>query len=139
MTIHQTQFTYNTQGRGTYEITDRIEQAIRNSKIKTGICQVFIHHTSASLIITENADPSVRHDLEIILKRLAPDADPAYRHDYEGDDDMSAHIRCVLTNDSLSIPVMNRRSGLGTWQGIFIYEHRTGHFNRKITVTILGE
>ena len=100
---------------------------------------MFIHHTSASLIITENADPTVRSDLETIMQRLAPDGDPAYRHDYEGDDDMSGHIRCVLTNDTLTVPITNGRSGLGTWQGIFLYEHRTGHFQRKLTVTILGE
>lgn len=137
--VYQQAFTYNTRGRGTYNITSDVENYIRDSSIKTGICTVFIHHTSASLIITENADPTVRSDLETIMQRLAPDGDPAYRHDYEGDDDMSGHIRCVLTNDTLTVPVTNGRSGLGTWQGIFLYEHRTGHFQRKLTVTILGE
>lgn len=137
--IYQQKFTYPTRGRDTYDLSREVETHIHNSRIKTGICTIFIHHTSASLIITENADPTVRSDLETIMQRLAPDGDPAYRHDYEGDDDMSAHIRCVLTNDSLTVPVTNGRSALGTWQGIYLYEHRTGHFQRKLTVTIMGE
>ena len=137
--VYQQTFTNATKGRGTYEISTEVNHHIRNSGIRTGICTVFIHHTSASLILTENADPTVRTDLETILQRLAPDGDPAYRHDYEGDDDMSAHIRCVLTNDSLTIPVSKGSSNLGTWQGIFLYEHRTGQFQRRLTVTILGE
>ena len=137
--VYQSTFTCNPRGRGTYNISAQVEQHIHNSGIRTGICSVFIHHTSASLIITENADPSVRRDLETILHRLAPDGDPAYEHDYEGDDDMSGHVRCMLTHDSLSIPVTQGASGLGTWQGIFLYEHRFGHFSRRLTVTILGE
>ncbi len=137
--IYQQQFSYSTQGRGTYNLCSQLEKHIRDSRITTGICTVFIHHTSASLIITENADATVRTDLETIMQRLAPDGDPAYRHDYEGDDDMSAHIRCVLTNDSLTIPVTKGQSALGTWQGVYLYEHRTSHFNRKLTVTIIGE
>ncbi|HPE61241.1 MAG TPA: secondary thiamine-phosphate synthase enzyme YjbQ [Thiolinea sp.] len=137
--VYQSTFTFNTRGRGTYKLTTQVEQHIRASSIRTGICSVFIHHTSASLIITENADPSVRRDLETILRRLAPDGDPAYEHDDEGDDDMSGHVRCMLTRDSLSIPVTQGASGLGTWQGIFLYEHRFGHFSRRLTVTILGE
>lgn len=137
--IYQQSFSYATKGRGTYELTLEIDNHIRNSNIKTGICSVFIHHTSASLLITENADPTVRTDLEMIMQRLAPDGDPEYRHDYEGDDDMSAHVRCVLTNDSLTVPVSKGRSALGTWQGIYLYEHRTSHFQRRLTVTIMGE
>ncbi|MEZ5537924.1 MAG: secondary thiamine-phosphate synthase enzyme YjbQ [Thiolinea sp.] len=137
--IYQQTFTHNTRGRGTYDLSHEVENHIRNSGIKTGICTVFIHHTSASLIITENADPTVRSDLETIMQRLAPDGDPAYRHDYEGDDDMSAHIRCVLTNDSLTIPVSKGRSLLGTWQGAYLYEHRTGQFQRRLTITVMGE
>lgn len=137
--IHQIQTTYTTRGRGTYEISDLVEKEIIKSAINTGLCSIFIHHTSASLLITENADPSVRKDLETILRRLAPDGDPAYQHDYEGDDDMSGHVRCMLTNDSLTIPVTRGRSGLGTWQGIFLYEHRYGSFARKLTITIMGE
>jgi secondary thiamine-phosphate synthase enzyme len=137
--IYQQTFMQSTRGRGTYDLSHETERHIRASRIKTGICTLFIHHTSASLIITENADPTVRGDLETIMQRLAPDADPAYRHDYEGDDDMSAHIRCVLTNDSLTIPVTNGRSALGTWQGVYLYEHRTADFQRKLTITIMGE
>jgi len=132
-------FSLQTQGRSTTEITDKVNQLVAESGIQTGICTVFIQHTSASLIITENADPTVRVDLETILQRLAPDGDPEYRHDYEGDDDMSAHVRCMLTNDSLTIPVTNARLGLGTWQGVSLYEHRYRPHHRKVTVTILGD
>lgn len=137
--IFQQSFTLPTKGRSTYSITSQLEALIRQSGIQTGLCHVFIHHTSASLIITENADPAVRHDLETILQRLAPDADPAYRHDYEGDDDMSAHVRCMLTHTELTIPVTRGQSALGTWQGLYVYEHRTGQFQRQLTVTIYGE
>ncbi|WP_020395978.1 secondary thiamine-phosphate synthase enzyme YjbQ [Thiolinea disciformis] len=137
--IFQQSLTLTTKGRGTYSITAQIEQLIRQSGIQIGLCHVFIQHTSASLIITENADPAVRHDLETILQRLAPDADPTYRHDYEGDDDMSAHVRCMLTHTELTIPVTRGQSVLGTWQGVYVYEHRIGQFQRQLTVTIYGE
>lgn len=136
MAIHQQHFNFQTNGRNTYSITNDIERVIRESGAKTGLCHVFIHHTSASLIITENADPDVRHDLETIIKRLAPDADPQYLHTLEGPDDMSAHVRCILTQTEMTIPVTQGQSGLGTWQGVFLWEHRTGSFNRKVTVTI---
>jgi secondary thiamine-phosphate synthase enzyme len=139
MTVYQQTLSIPTQGRGTYNITAQIDKLIRASGISTGLCHVFIHHTSASLIITENADPLVRQDLETILQRLAPDGDPAYRHDYEGDDDMSGHIRCMLTNTDVTIPVSRGQSALGTWQGLYLYEHRTGRFQRKLTVTVYGE
>lgn len=135
---YQKTFTYKTSGRGTYDITREINQIIAQSGIEIGLCNLFIQHTSASLIITENADSDVRHDIETVLKRLAPDGDPEYRHDYEGDDDMSAHIRCILTNDSLMVPVTNGRAALGTWQGVYLYEHRTSRFNRNIVVTVMG-
>lgn len=135
---YQKTFTYKTSGRGTYDITREINQIIAQSGIEVGLCNLFIQHTSASLIITENADSDVRHDIETVLKRLAPDGDPEYRHDYEGDDDMSAHIRCILTNDSLMVPVTNGRAALGTWQGVYLYEHRTSRFNRNIVVTVMG-
>lgn len=136
---YQDNFTYATSGRGTYDISREINRIIQKSGIRTGLCSLFIQHTSASLIITENADSAVRHDIETVLQRLAPDGDPEYRHDYEGDDDMSAHIRCILTNDSLTVPVSNGRTALGTWQGIYLYEHRTSRFNRKIVVTVIGD
>lgn len=139
MPLHQTQLTISTSGRNTYNITHDIESLIAESSINTGLCHVFIHHTSASLIITENADPDVRVDLETILSRLAPDADPEYRHTLEGPDDMSAHVRNMLTQTEMTIPVTRGRSTLGTWQGVFLWEHRTGSFNRNITVTVTGE
>lgn len=114
MTIHQSQLTLQTNGRNTYSITQELEAEILKSGITTGLCHIFIHHTSASLIITENADPDVQTDLETLIKRIAPDGDLEYRHILEGDDDMSAHMRCVLTQTELTIPVINGRSGLGT-------------------------
>jgi secondary thiamine-phosphate synthase enzyme len=104
-----------------------------------GLCFVFVHHTSASLIVCENADPSVRRDLEQFAARLAPDGDPAFFHDAEGPDDMPAHIRSILTLTSLTIPVEKGRCDLGTWQGVFLWEHRTSPHRRHITVTITAE
>ena len=138
MQIHQDTVQISTSGRNSYNITHDVDSIIRQSGIKTGLCHVFIHHTSASLMITENADPDVRHDLETIFSRLAPDGDPEYRHILEGNDDMSAHIRCVLTQTEMTIPVTNGRSAMGTWQGLFLWEHRTGRFTRNITVTVSG-
>ncbi len=134
----QTKLTIETQGRSTIEFTAHVESFIQKHSIKTGICSIFSHHTSASLLITENADPTVRADIEMILERLAPDADAMYQHDYEGDDDMSAHIRCMLTNDSLTVPISNNALALGTWQGIFLYEHRYKPHQRKVTITLIG-
>lgn len=132
----QRQFEIATKGRGTMDITGKISEAIAESGIQTGLCHVFIHHTSASLIISENADPRVRVDLETVMARLAPDGDPAFIHDDEGPDDMPAHVRSVLTQTGLSIPVISGRTGLGTWQGIFLWEHRTHPYHRKVTVTV---
>lgn len=128
-----------TEGRGTYPVTDRVEEVVRGSGIGVGLCHIFQHHTSASLTITENADPDVRADLETVLARLAPDGDPEYRHDQEGADDMAAHIRSVLTGAGLTVPVREGRCLLGTWQGIFLWEHRYAGFRRKVTVTVQGE
>lgn len=105
----------------------------------TGICHVFIHHTSASLILSENADPQVRDDLETFMSHTVPDGDPMFKHTAEGKDDMPAHVRTVLTDSSLSIPVTDGRCQLGTWQGVYVWEHRTMAHNRKITVTLYGE
>jgi len=137
--VVQEDLTVVTQGRGTYEITDRVEEIAGTSGIGTGLCHVFQHHTSASLTITENADPDVRADLETVLARLAPDGDREYRHDLEGADDMAAHIRSVLTGAGLTVPIREGRCLLGTWQGIFLWEHRYAGFQRKVTVTIQGE
>ena len=136
--VHQVRFEVATRGRGTVDVTARVAEAVRESGIETGIAQVFIHHTSASLLISENADPAVHRDLERVLARLAPDGDPAFEHDDEGPDDMPAHVRAMLTSTSLAVPVSAGRLGLGTWQGIYIYEHRHAPHRRRITVTVIG-
>jgi secondary thiamine-phosphate synthase enzyme len=138
MTSHQSILDFSTTGRGTRNITDAVARVVTDSGVKTGIVHVFVQHTSCSLTITENADPNVRRDLETILGRLAPDGDPAYRHDLEGPDDMAAHARSVLTDTGLSVPVGGGRMLLGTWQGVFLWEHRTEPQQRRVVVTVLG-
>jgi len=128
-----------TRGRGTIDVTEEVQRAVRQSAIRTGLASIFIHHTSASLMICENADPSVRRDLETFMARVAPDGDPAYEHDAEGPDDMPAHIRTMLTCSDLSLPVTGGRLALGTWQGIYIWEHRHRGHRRRVTVTIMGD
>ena len=128
-----------TPGRGTTDITNNVAKIVADSGIDKGLCIVFLQHTSASLVLSENADPDVGRDLETILSRMAPDGDPAYRHDTEGDDDMAAHLRSVLTRSSETIPVADGRLSLGTWQGIFLAEHRTSPHRRKLVVHVLGE
>lgn len=137
--IKQSSTTIQTQGRGLFEITDLVSNALHKNSIETGLAHVFLQHTSASLIITENADSTVLQDLETIISRLAPDADPAYRHDYEGDDDMAAHVRSVLTTNDLTVPIVDGRLALGTWQGIFIWEHRYRPHARSLVFTFSGE
>lgn len=139
MTTWQTTLTFDTPRRGTYAITREVEEALRHSGVTTGLCHLFIQHTSASLIITENADPSVRRDIEYWLQQHVLDGDPNYAHNYEGDDDMSGHIRTLLTETSLTVPIKGGRLALGTWQGIFIYEHRRGRFQRHIVMTVQGQ
>ncbi len=131
--------TFNTRGRGTTEVTGEVQRAVRASGVRTGLCHLFLRHTSASLILCENADPAVRADLETVVGRIAPDGDPAYRHDTEGEDDMAAHARTVLTSSSLTIPVSEGRLMLGTWQGIYLWEHRRGPHARELVVTVQGE
>src|SRR5215510_1188162 len=123
--IHQKTLEFRSRGRGTTDITADVQRVVAESGVKAGLCNVFLQHTSASLILCENADPDVRRDLETILSRLAPDGDPAYVHDAEGPDDMASHARSVLTSNSLNIPVSGAKLALGTWQGIYLYEHRT--------------
>ncbi|RMG54195.1 MAG: YjbQ family protein [Gammaproteobacteria bacterium] len=137
--VHQQQFEVSTRGRGTTDITAQVAEIIRAAGIRQGLCHVFCHHTSASLILCENADPRVRVDLETFMSRVVPDGDPAYIHDDEGPDDMPAHVRTVLTQSGLSIPVDGGRDLLGTWQGIYLWEHRTHPHRRRITVTVMGE
>jgi secondary thiamine-phosphate synthase enzyme len=128
-----------TRGRGTYDITGQVAQVVAGAAIRTGICQVFVQHTSASLMLCENADPDVRRDLEAFMARLAPDGDPLFRHVTEGPDDMPAHVRSVLTQSSLGIPVREGRCLLGTWQGIYLWEHRAAGSRRRVVVTVQGE
>ena len=135
---HQETFTLRTSGRSTTEITQQVQNIVQNANIDTGLCHVFQHHTSASLLLNENADPAVRQDLETFFSRLVTDGDPIFTHRDEGPDDMSAHIRNVLTSNELTIPVSHHRCLLGTWQGIYLWEHRTTGHSRKITVTVQG-
>lgn len=135
----QKSLNFRTRGRGTTDITAEVAQAVREAGIESGLCNVFLRHTSASLILCENAAPAVREDLETILSRLAPDGDPAYRHDDEGPDDMAAHARAVLTSNSLQIPVADGRLLLGIWQGIYLWEHRHAPQARSVVVTVLGQ
>lgn len=136
--IEQQTITINTEGRGTINITRDVEQVLRSSDIEQGLCHVFVHHTSASLIITENADSDVRRDLENYIAKLVLDGDPAYLHDQEGPDDMAAHIRSVLTQSEITIPIQAGRLTLGTWQGLFIWEHRYRAHRRNLTITLTG-
>lgn len=127
-----------TRGRGTQDITAEVARIVAASGIDIGIAQVFVQHTSCSLLITENADPAVRQDLETLAQRWAPDGDPAYRHDDEGDDDMAAHARSILSGSSVSVPIGGGRLLLGTWQGIYLWEHRTAPHARCVVVTVTG-
>ena len=126
------------QGRGTTDLTARVAAVVSDSGIRDGLCNLFLQHTSASLILCENAAPAVREDLETIMARLAPDGDPAYRHDDEGPDDMAAHARSVLTSNSIQIPVAGGKLLLGTWQGIYLWEHRHAPHARSLVVTVIG-
>lgn len=134
----QTTIEIATAGRGTQDISGAVAEAVAASGLACGVVHVFVQHTSCSLTITENADPDVRRDLETVMARLAPDADPAYRHDAEGPDDMAAHVRSMLSGTGLSVPVGGGRLLLGTWQGIYLWEHRTAPHRRQVVVTVLG-
>lgn len=127
-----------TRGRGTIEITRELQGVVRGTGVVQGLCHVFIHHTSASLIVCENAEPEVRRDLERFFGRLVPDGDPDFLHTDEGPDDMPAHVRSILTQTSLMIPVAEGRCDLGTWQGIYLWEHRARPHHRRLTVSVLG-
>lgn len=128
-----------TRGRATYEITDEVGAIVAESGVDTGLCNVFIRHTSASLLLCENADPAVRRDLERFMARLVIDGDPEFEHRTEGPDDMAAHVRSVLTQCALTLPVRAGRCDLGTWQGIYLWEHRTAGYRRTVQVTVWGE
>ena len=139
MTITQQSLSVNTSPRKTHDITSEVQNLVMQSGVQTGLCHLFIKHTSASLILCENADPDVKVDLETFMQSIAPDGDPMFIHDMEGPDDMPAHIRTMITNVSLTIPVTNGRCNLGTWQGIYLWEHRTSSHGRNVIVTINGE
>lgn len=136
--MHGARVSIETPGRGLFDITERVAAVVEESGVRLGLCNVFILHTSASLLITENADPDVLRDLETVFAGLAPDGDPRYRHTAEGPDDMSAHVRSALTGTSLTVPVRQGRLELGTWQGIFLWEHRTRPHTRTLSITITG-
>ena len=135
---HAETFRVDTRGRGTTEVTRRVQEIVGHAEVATGQCTVFVHHTSASLIVCENADPTVRRDLEAFAARLAPDGDPIFEHTAEGPDDMPAHVRSVFTQCSITVPIAGGRADLGTWQGIYLWEHRTAPHHRRVTVTVIG-
>ena len=133
------ELTVATRGRGFYEITSRVAAWVSNGGFAAGLVTLQVRHTSASLLIQENADPDVRHDLERFFARLVPDGDPLFRHTLEGDDDMPAHVRTTLTAVNLSVPVTDGRLALGTWQGIYLWEHRQSSHARHIALHFVGE
>jgi len=137
--IVQRELGVSTTGRGTYDLTAEIESAVSSAGIRTGLCNVFVRHTSASLMLCENADPAVLVDLETFMQRIAPDGDPAFTHTDEGPDDMPAHIRSILTQSDLNIPISNGCCSLGVWQGVYLWEHRLAPHQRKVILTISGE
>lgn len=136
--VHNESFEVGTKGKGTYEVSDEIQEIVQRSKISTGTVTVFVQHTSCSLVIMENAAPAARRDLEKFFERLVPE-DADYEHDDEGPDDSTSHIRMALTRTSEVIPLRNARMQLGTWQGIFLFEHRRAPHTRKIVVTVMGD
>jgi secondary thiamine-phosphate synthase enzyme len=138
VTVHAESLVVDTRGRSLVDITSRIAPIVQRSGIDSGLCNVFIRHTSASLIINENADPDVRKDLERFLSDLVKDGDPRFVHTAEGPDDMPSHIRSVLTATSLSIPVREGRLAMGTWQGLYVWEHRHDPHRRTLDITVVG-
>lgn len=133
--MHRTRLTLATR-RGLTDVTREVAAAVRDAGVADGLCHVFLHHTSASLVIQENADPDVQRDLEAFLSRLVPEGDPLWTHVAEGPDDMPAHVKAALTATSLTVPVDGGRLGLGTWQGIYVWEHRRRAHRRKVTVSV---
>ncbi|TDU72997.1 secondary thiamine-phosphate synthase enzyme [Prosthecobacter fusiformis] len=139
MSAHAESFRLSTRGKGTYEITAECQRIIASSGIRTGTATIFVQHTSCSLVIYENADPSARTDLHSFFDHLVPEDTPYFVHTHEGPDDMPSHLRMVLTRTSEVIPVMNSRLALGTWQGIFLFEHRRAPHTRSIVISIVGD
>jgi secondary thiamine-phosphate synthase enzyme len=136
--VYQRTITVTSRGRGTLELSREVVTAVRDAGVTTGLCHVYCHHTSASLILCENADPTVRRDLEAFMARLVPDGDYLFDHTDEGPDDMPAHVRAILTSSSLTVPVTRGALALGTWQGIYLWEHRNMGHSRQVTITVHG-
>jgi secondary thiamine-phosphate synthase enzyme len=134
----QQSFGVETRGKGLYDVTARVQSVVEQSGISSGLCTVFVAHTSASLLIQENADVEVQRDLERFFVRLVPEGDPLFKHVEEGPDDMPAHVRAALTQTSLGVPVAGQRLALGTWQGMYVYEHRNRPHTRTLIVHVLG-
>jgi secondary thiamine-phosphate synthase enzyme len=128
-----------TRGHGLYDITQELERCVREAHVRSGLCSAFVRHTSASLVIQENADPAVLRDLERWMSRLAPEDGRAYEHDDEGPDDMPAHLRASITRASETVPVVDGRLGLGTWQAVYLWEHRSAARAREVVVTVMGD
>ena len=139
MPAHSETFTIQTKGKGTYEITDEVARIVKQSGIRTGTATVFVQHTSASLVIFENADRSARHDLHEFFERMVPEDTDYFTHTSEGPDDSTSHIRMVLTRTSEVVPIAEGELQLGTWQGIFLFEHRREQHRRRMVVTVVGE
>ncbi|OUR63662.1 secondary thiamine-phosphate synthase [Methylophaga sp. 42_25_T18] len=137
--VFQQTLQFSNSGRGTTNITQQVQQLVMQSGISIGTCHVFVQHTSASLMLCENADPDVRRDLETFMQHIVPDGDPMFLHQDEGPDDMSAHIRTVLTNPDVTMPVTQGQCDLGIWQGLYLWEHRTHRQQRRVIVTVQGE
>ncbi len=139
MRVHTGQFAVDTSGKGTYEITERVAAVVEESGVGRGVATVFVQHTSCSLVVMENADPSARRDLHEFFDHLVPEDTPYFVHTYEGGDDMPSHIRMCLTDVDKNVPVIDGRMVLGTWQGLFLFEHRRAPHRRKIAVAVSGE
>jgi len=139
MKVEHHDLSIRTKGRGLYDITREVAEAVERSRVRDGTCTVFIQHTSASLVVQENADPSVRRDMERWIEKIAPEDPRAYEHDAEGSDDMPSHLRSAITRTSETFPIRGGALGLGTWQGLYVWEHRRSAHSRRVTVTIVGE
>jgi secondary thiamine-phosphate synthase enzyme len=137
--VFQERLTITTPGRGTTPVTDAVQTRVMHSGIRTGLCHLFLHHTSASLVLCENADPDVRTDLERYMARLVPDGDALFEHTAEGPDDMPAHIKSIMSGSELTLPVVGGQCDLGVWQGVYLWEHRTSGHRRNMTITVYGE
>jgi len=138
MQVQHEEFEVRTNGKGTYEITDEVQEKIDKSGVRNGVVTIFVQHTSCSLTMMENAAPAARRDVERFFEKLVPE-DADYEHDDEGPDDMPSHIRTVLTRTSETVPIIDGKMQLGTWQGIFLFEHRRAPHRRKVSVTIIGD